>query len=87
MIERAMSMLDRFAKHHEHRHEDELVLQTLAATLFNSAASAMALTMRGSYQGPVALMRDMLETTFLLDFMWTFPDQIAADERVTRPSA
>lgn len=77
MIERAMSMLDHVAKHHRHRDEDELVMQMLAARLFNSSASAVGLVMRGYYQAAVALMRDILETTFLADYLWTFPEQIA----------
>ncbi|MBR0995651.1 hypothetical protein JQ580_33600 [Bradyrhizobium japonicum] len=60
MIERAMSMLDHVAKHHRHRDEDELVMQMLAARLFNSSASANGLVMRGYYQAALALMRDIL---------------------------
>ncbi|GLH79770.1 hypothetical protein SSBR45G_46790 [Bradyrhizobium sp. SSBR45G] len=78
MIERAMTMLDYVAKHHPHRDDDELVLQILATRLFNSSASALGLTMRGYYQAAVALMRDVLETTFLVDYLWEFPEHIAA---------
>jgi hypothetical protein len=38
MIERAMNMLDYVAKRRVHADEDELVLQMLAARLFNSGA-------------------------------------------------
>jgi len=41
MIERAMSMLDHMAKRRPHSDEDDLMLQMLAARLFNSGASAM----------------------------------------------
>jgi hypothetical protein len=77
MIERAMNMLDYMSKRCPHSGEDELVLQMLAARLFNSGASAMKLLMGGYYQSTVALMRDILETTFLLDFFHSNRDQIA----------
>jgi hypothetical protein len=68
MIERAMNMLDHMSKRRPHADEDELVLQMLAARLFNSGASAMKLMMGGYYQSTVMVMRDILETTFLLDY-------------------
>lgn len=77
MIERAMSMLDHTAKRRPHSDEDDLVLQMLAARLFNSGASAMKLLMTGYYQSAVMIMRDTLETTFLLDYFRSNHDQIA----------
>jgi len=77
MIERAMSMLDYMAKRHPHADEDDLTLQMLAARLFNSGASAMKLLMGGYYQSAVMVMRDILETTFLVDYFYTYRDQIA----------
>ena len=68
LIEQAMNMLDYMSKRRPHAHEDELVLQMLAARLFNSGASAMKLMMGGYYQSTVMVMRDILETTFLLDY-------------------
>jgi hypothetical protein len=85
MIERAMSMLDYMAKRHVNSNEDELTLQMLAVRLFNSGASSMKLLMGGYYQSAVMIMRDILETTFLLDYFHTHRDQIAVwrgcDER------
>src|SRR6267143_5579586 len=40
MIEGALSMLDHMARRRPHSDEDDLVLQMLAARLFNSGASA-----------------------------------------------
>jgi hypothetical protein len=77
MIEQAMNMLDYMSKRRPHADEDELVLQMLAARLFNSGASATKLMMGGYYQSTVMLMRDILETTFLLDFFHSNRDQIA----------
>lgn len=67
MIEAAMSMLDYTAKSRPHIDEDDLVLQMLTTRLFNSGASAKKLLMGCSYQATVMAMRDLLETTFLLD--------------------
>jgi hypothetical protein len=77
MIERAMSMLDHMAKRRAHSDEDDLVLQMLAARLFNGGASAVKLLMGGYYQSAVMVMRDLLETTFLLDYFHSNRDQIA----------
>jgi len=78
MIEGALSMLDHMARRRPHSDEDDLVLQMLAARLFNSGASAMKLLMCGFYQSAVMVMRDILETTFLLDYFHSNRDQIAA---------
>ena len=77
MIQRAMSMMDHMAKRRPHSDEDDMVLQMLAARLFNSGASAMKLLMGGFYQTAVMVMRDILETTFLLDYFHSNRDQIA----------
>jgi hypothetical protein len=77
MIERAMNMLDYMSKRCPHSGEDELVLQMLAARLFNSGASAMKLLMGGYYQSTVMVLRDIFETTFLLDYFHGNRDQIA----------
>src|SRR5450755_3378241 len=60
MIERAMSMMDHMAKRRPHSDEDDMVLEMLAARLFNSGASAMKLLMGGFYQTAVMVMRDIL---------------------------
>lgn len=77
MIEQTMSMLDHTAKRRPHSDEDDLVLLMLAARLFNSGASAMKLLMTGYYQSSVMIIRDILETTFLLDFFRSNHAQIA----------
>jgi hypothetical protein len=85
MIERAMSALDYMIKRHVHSNDDELTIQMLGIRLFNSGASAMRLVMGGYYQTAVMVMRDILETTFLLDFFYSNRGEIAAwracDER------
>jgi hypothetical protein len=48
-----------------------------AARLFNSGASSMKLLMGGYYQSTVMVLRDIFETTFLLDYFHGNRDQIA----------
>src|SRR3981189_3295321 len=60
MIEGALSMLAHMARRRPHSDEGDLVLQMLAARLFNSGASAMKLLMCGFYQSAVMVMRDIL---------------------------
>lgn len=45
--------------------------------MFNSAASSLKLSLSGYYQPAFALVRDIFETVALLDYMHSFPDQIA----------
>jgi hypothetical protein len=78
MIERSMNMLDYIAKRRIHANDDELVLLILAGRLFNSGASSMKLLMSGYYQSAVMVVRDILETTFLLDYFHSNRGQIAA---------
>lgn len=83
MIERAMNVLHHMARRRPHTDDDDLVLQMLAARLFNSGASAMKLLMGGYYQSAVMIMRDILETTFLLDYFHSNPTQIAVWRQCT----
>jgi hypothetical protein len=85
MIERSMTTLNYLVNLHVHANEDELTIQFLLIRLFNSGSSAMKLLMSGYYQSTVMVMRDILETTFLLDYFHSNRSQIAVwrkcDER------
>ena len=85
MIERSLNILDYIVKNHVHRDEDQLIIQMLMIRLFNYGASAIKLMMAGYYQTSVMVMRDILETTFLLDYFYLNRKQIgiwrACDER------
>jgi hypothetical protein len=50
-----------------HTNDDELVVQRLIVRCFNSAASSLRLGRCGYYQTSFAVMRDVVETSFLLD--------------------
>lgn len=76
MIECSMDLLDYFVRQHEHRNEDELAIQCLGIRLFNASASAIKLMFSGYYQTSAATMRDILETAFLLDYLFSNQEMI-----------
>jgi hypothetical protein len=57
--------------------EDFKVVQMLGLRLFNSFASSIKLMLSGYSQSSVMLLRDILETVFLLDFFRTNREAIA----------
>lgn len=69
-VERVMDMLDIF-RQHSTADEDLKVIQMLSLRLFNAFASSTKLMLAGYYQNSVLVMRDILETVFLLDFFRT----------------
>lgn len=54
--------------YHANATEEELVIQRLGIRLFNSGACALSLLLSGYYQNSALLIRDLLETGFLLDY-------------------
>ena len=67
MIEACMDMMQYFVLHHETKDPDEVTIQLLGIRLFNTSGAAFSLLMRGYYQNATSLIRDLLETGFLLD--------------------
>jgi hypothetical protein len=57
--------------------EDFKVVQILGLRLFNSFASSIKLMLSGYSQTSAMLLRDILETVFLLDFFRTNREAIA----------
>jgi hypothetical protein len=68
MIHASMNVIYTFTHEYQKRTDDELTIQLLGIRLFNSSASALALMLVGYYQNSVALLRDLLETGFLMDY-------------------
>jgi len=77
IVHSGMCVVFALAHDHVHLNEDELTTQFLGLRLFNSAASTMKLALSGYYQTALALVRDLFETTALLDYLQRFPNQIA----------
>lgn len=68
LIEVSMDLLDYFIRHYKNENEDQLAIQCLGIRLFNSAASILKLIFSGYYQDAAKILRDILETAFLLDY-------------------
>lgn len=76
MVERAMDLLDMFRQLAAKNDEDLKVVQMLSLRLFNAFASSITLTLSGYNQNSALVMRDILETTFLLDLFSSDPKLI-----------
>src|SRR5262249_17745860 len=66
MAESAMDVLDAFRKFPK-QSDDFEVVQYLALRQFNSLASSIRLLMSGYYQSAALMLRDCLETVFLVE--------------------
>jgi hypothetical protein len=78
IIESSMDLIDYFARQYPNRDADDLTVQLLGIRLFNGSASAMKLLLSGYCQASALLQRDLLETTFLLDYFQTDRGLISA---------
>jgi hypothetical protein len=65
----AMDLIQYFAQQHPHKDDDELVIQLLGIRLFNDMATAVSNMLSGYYQSAVMVERDLLEVSFLLDYL------------------
>jgi len=61
---------------HVNANEEELVIQRLGIRLFNSGACALSFLLAGYYQNSALLIRDLLETGFLIDYFRSEPTKI-----------
>jgi hypothetical protein len=77
VISEAMNAIYAYAHDHPHQCDDELTLQLLGIRLFNAAAASVKLAHSGYYQKSFDQVRDVLETSFLVDYLRTTPAKIA----------
>lgn len=68
MIHASLETIYAFTKAHDKPTDDELTIQWLGIRLFNTCASSLKLMLAGYYQSSVMLLRDLLETGFLIDY-------------------
>lgn len=68
MIEQVMDTLQFYRMHYDEDTQEQVAVKLLGARLFNSIAAAFGLSLRGYYQAGTVHTRDVLETTFLLDY-------------------
>jgi hypothetical protein len=75
-LAQAMGAIYTFTHDHPHTSNDELTLQYLGVRLFNAAGASIKLATVGYYQKAFHQVRDILETSFLVDYLSTYPEKI-----------
>ena len=86
-VAEAMNAIYAFTHDHVHGSEDELTLQYLGIRLFNAAGASVKLALSGYYQKAFHQVRDIIETSFLVDYLSTYPEKIENGDVRTRSSA
>lgn len=76
LVERAMDVLDVLRQHHQ-SNDDERTVSHLAIRCFNHFAGSWKLTASGYYQAAALLLRDVVETTYLINAFYLDPTHIA----------
>lgn len=76
LINAALDLISSIPNRIEHTSDDELVVQRLIVRCFNAGASSLRLARCGYYQPAFGLVRDVIETTFLLDLFNRVPKEI-----------
>ena len=69
IIEQAQDLLDILIHDEAHKDDDDLTIKLLGVRLFNGCAVTLSLLLSGYYQNAAFQMRDLLETSFLLDYL------------------
>jgi hypothetical protein len=77
IINHSLEFISNIPKLVLHTNVDELFVQRLLIRCFNSGASSLRLARCGYYQPAFAMIRDVVETTFLLDLFNRQPAEIA----------
>lgn len=75
LMERTMDILDMLRQHHD-KSDDGKTIAQLGMRCFNSFAAAWKLTASGYYQAAIATLRDLIETSELVDYFYGAPEQI-----------
>ena len=75
LVAEAMNAIYAFSHDHPHERENELTLQYLGIRLFNVAGASIKLALSGYYQNAFGQLRDLIETSFLVDYLSTQKDR------------
>ena len=86
IMERAMNVLDVLRKQNASGDEDERTVALLGIRVFNSFATAWKLTASGYYQAGTMILRDVLETTNLVNAFLADPALIEQWRKADRKS-
>ena len=84
IINAALDCISKLLYASDHSNDDELAALRLAIRCFNSSAASLRLLRCGYYQPSFAMVRDLVETTFLLDLFQR--DKAALREWRTLPA-
>jgi len=76
LINAALELISSIPNRIVHTSDDELSVQRLIVRCFNAGASSLRLARCGYYQPALGLVRDIIETTFLLDLFNRVPKEI-----------
>jgi hypothetical protein len=76
MINLDLDFIDQLLRVHSHKTTDELIVHRLAVRCFNSGAAALRLARSGYYQPCLSIIRDIMETTLLIDLFGREPNTI-----------
>lgn len=77
LIGEAMDLVVMVGRGYPTPSDHQQVVQLLGIRLFNAAATALKLALAGYYQAGFSLIRDLLETTHLLDYFLHDPAAVA----------
>jgi hypothetical protein len=76
LVAEALNVIYAFTHDHSPGSENELTLQYLGIRLFNAAGASVKLALSGYYQKAFDHLRDVIETSFLVDYLSTYPEKI-----------
>jgi hypothetical protein len=71
MIEAVMDTLQFYRMNYDEKTQEQTAIKLLGARLFNAIGAAVKLSLSGYYQAATTHTRDILETSFLLDYFST----------------
>lgn len=83
LMERTMDLLDFLRQHHQ-ANEDQRTVSLLAIRCFNHFAGSWKLTASGYYQAAALLLRDVVETTYLVNAFQVDPSLLTAWQTADR---
>lgn len=85
VVEAAMDLIDVF-RQFDTSDEDIKVIQVLGMRIFNALGAALKLSLSGYHQNSALILRDVLETTFLIDYFSSNQEKIkcwrSADKKI-----
>lgn len=86
MITTSAGLFYRLVMDSREKNENELAMLALGCRLYNSSAAALRLALTGYYQPALTMIRDMLETNFLLDYFSLDSDTLVTRWRTASPA-